>query len=158
MTDYASLKAEIAKPEYSVMTDAQIATAINAKTTVIAVNMSHKAVRDMLIFTTAGDWGRVVGIADGVITAGISQATRIRAISLRELFRGGMNDFYDSSIVTRWNKLITAIDALIIDTVLTQESKTEIIALGHPTVLLTSTWGWPNGIDVSEIAVARNYT
>lgn len=164
MTDYAKLKTEIAKPEYAGLSDAQIAAAVNQKTITLQRDFSHRAARDALIFTTAGDWGNVVGVADGVITAGVNLATRVRCVSLREALRGGMNDMFQATNSNHWTKLLAAIDA-VSPAYMSAEGKNNIIALGQYTVPLGEYWGWPGpvpgqvpaGIGDGDVAAARNW-
>lgn len=56
--DYAALKIEIALPAYNGMSDAAIATALNAKTVQIFVDVSRDQVLDYLVFTTQ-EWGMI---------------------------------------------------------------------------------------------------
>jgi len=164
MTDYAALKVEISKPEYNGLTDIQIAAAVNQKTTTLYRDFSQRAGREALIFTTGGDWGNVVGVADGVITAGINLATRVRCISLREALRGGMNDSFTYTNQDRRTKLLAAIDA-VIPGQMSAEGRAAIVALGQYTFPLGESMGWPgpvpgqvpSGVGDGDVAAARNW-
>ena len=111
--EWALLRAEVEKPAYNGMNDVQVAAAINAATYQINQDIGHRQARDALLFTAAGDWGNIVGVAEGVITAGISIPERVRAISIREAFRGGMNDMFAATNDTYWTQLMVAVDAII---------------------------------------------
>jgi hypothetical protein len=164
MTDYAALKVEIAKPEYAGLTDVQIAAAVNAKTILLYRDFSHRAARDALIFLNEGDWGKVVGVAEGVITAGINQSVRVQCISIREALRGGMNDLFQYTNANHRTKMLAAIDQLIPGQ-MSAAGKAAFVALGEYTFPLGEYWGWPgpvpgqtpSGIGDGDIAAARNW-
>lgn len=164
MTDYAALKVEIAKPEYNGMTDVQIAASINQKTVTLYRDFSHRAARDALIFLDNGDWGNVVAVADGVITAGINQATRVRCISLREALRGGMNDYFSYTNVNHRSRALAVIDALTPGQ-MSVAGRAAFVALGEYLFPLGESMGWPgpvpgqvpSGVGDGDVTAARNW-
>ncbi len=81
--DLELLAVEIAKPAYNGLTDAQIAAAINAATYEVKQDIPTDAAKMALIRTAAYDWGELVGVATGAITAG--QLKRKRCITFSEL-------------------------------------------------------------------------
>ncbi len=157
MTDYAALKAEIIKPAYNGMTDVQIAAAVNLLNVTLSRDISHRAARDALLFTTAGDWGNLVGVAEGVITSGITVPERVRAVSIRECFRGNMNDMFAATNEANWTKLLAAWDAITPE-IVSVEGKNAIIALGRYTIKFAASIGWPGGVGDGDVAAARNWT
>jgi hypothetical protein len=153
MTDYAALKIEIAKPEYDGLTDVQCAALVNSKTVAVPRDVSTGDAITALVFTTAGDWGSVCAVADGVITAGVSQATRVRCVSIRELFIRG--PIFRATNATHWAQFISAVDVLITDGRMSAEGKAALEALGRPVISLALSMGWPGGVGDGDIAAAR---
>ena len=155
MTDYAALKIEIAKPAYNGLTDEQIAAAINAATTTAAADITGSDARRELLFTANNDWGKLVGVADGWITAGVPAAIRLRAVQMRDLFL--TDSQFATANSTRYTAFLAAVDQLITDTVMSAAGKTALVALARKTVSLAESMGWPSGIGPGDIAAARNW-
>jgi len=152
MPNLVALKAEILLPAYNGMTDAQIAAAINAATYQVSQNINSVAAMNELLFTVAGDWGNIVSIADGVTTAGVSAANRIRAISIKELFT--RNNEFRSTDDTRWTRFISVVDTLITGGHMSAEGKTALVALRTRTLPLWRKFG-ERELDFNDIVQAR---
>lgn len=153
MTDYAALKIEIAKPAYNGLTDAQIAAAINAATITATADITGSDARRELLFTANNDWGKLVGVADGWITAGVTSAIRLRAAQMRELF---LTDApFATANSTRYTAFLAAVDQLVADTIMSAAGKSALVVLARKTVSLAASMGWPGGVGPGDVAAAR---
>ena len=162
MTNYAALKVEIAKPEYDGLTDVQIAASINQKTVTMYRDFSHRAARDALIFQDDGDWGKIVGVAEGIIPA--NQTVRIQCVSVREALRGGMNDHFSYTNADHRARMLAAIDDLIPGQ-MSAAGRAAFVALGEYLFPLGESMGWPgpvpgqvpSGVGDGDVTAARNW-
>lgn len=86
--DYAALKAELAKPAYAGMTDAEAAVAINAATVVVKRPVQSADARRYLMLV--GKWPTIAALARGLIagTDGekLAAVALVEALTLKETF------------------------------------------------------------------------
>jgi hypothetical protein len=124
--DLELLAVEIAKPAYVGMTDAEIAAAINAATYAVNQDIPTDAAIMALINTDNLDWGELVGVAEGVISA--TAPKRKRAITLRELLNTvtplevGADDAW-------WSRITSLLALLVTDGILSVAGRTAFEAL-----------------------------
>lgn len=89
MINFPALKIEIAKPAYNGMSDATIAATINAATSPAFVSVSPVDARNALMFTTTGDWGWLVGVAQGWVTQANASGAGAVAVGTTPTGSGG---------------------------------------------------------------------
>lgn len=152
MTDNVALKLEIAKPQYAAMTDTQIAASINSQTFTMGQDIQSADAIPALVFTAIGDWGNICGVADGVITAGVSTATRLRCISVRELFI--RSPIFRATDDAQWASFLVAVDALITDARMSAAGRAALVALRTRTRPLWAKFGGRE-LDFNDITMAR---
>lgn len=124
--DLALLKIEIAKPAYAGMDDIQIAATINAATYQVKRDIPTDLAKMALIRTAAYDWGELVGIAEGAITAG--QLKRKRCITFKEL----LNTQTPLEVADDdgwWAFIVQLLAEMVTDTVITTAGKNAFEAL-----------------------------
>ena len=127
MADIAALKVELAKPAYTGLSDAAAVAVLHAITESDAASITGSDARRALIFTANNDWSKLVGVADGWITAGVTAAIRLRAAQLRELF---LTDApFNTAKVTQYTQLLAAVDQLITDGIMSAGGKSALVAL-----------------------------
>ena len=146
MADFVWLKAEIAKPAYTGMDDATI----NAAVFDDSQDIRPQDAREAMLFTTSRDWGELVGVVNGTITA--NPATKKAANSVYELFRPGA-EMFDATTTQKWTRFNAMLDDLIAATIITVASKTAITALR---LIVRPLW-YPFGREVEppDVAFAR---
>lgn len=147
----AALKIELALPEYAGMTDIEIAGAINVKTYQAPQDISRTTAITALVFTGAGDWGNLAGVANGVITAGVTIAERVRAISIKELF--SLSENIPMANQTNWDKFVVAFNAIKPE-ITSQQGLDAITALRYRTAPLWEKFLY-RPLEWSDIAEAR---
>ena len=150
MVDYVLLKTEVEKPAYVGLSDVQIAAAINAATYAVAQNIQSTNAVNALLFTSAGDWGNVVAVADGIINE--TQANRLRCVSVKELFT--RNDIFEAVDDTRWTRFIVVVDALVSATRMSAEGKTALVEMRTRNDPLWRKFG-DRELDFNDIVLAR---
>jgi hypothetical protein len=142
------LKTEAELPKYNGMSDEQIAAEINATPYSIPKDIDQRDAVPAMIFTPSGDWGKICGVSDGVISA--SQSIRVQAISIRELFKLPTFVATDEG---RWAAFVAAY-AAIRPSVTSQEGLDAITALRYRSSFLWEKFGFRE-LDFNDIAQAR---
>ena len=103
-----------------------------------------------MLFTNARDWGELLGVANGSITANV--ATRKAANSVVALF--SRSEMFDATTTQKWNRLNLMLDDLIAANVITTASKNAIAALR---VLVRPLWfKFGREVDFNDVQIARN--
>ena len=154
MTDFVWLKAEIVKPAYAALAnDEEIAAAINAQFFDDNQDIRPQDAREEMLFTTSRDWGELVGVVNGTITA--NAATKKAANSVYELFRTGA-EMFDATTTQKWNRFNAMLDDLITANIITAASKTAIATLRIISRPLWYKFG--RTVDSSDVTAARNMT
>lgn len=150
-TDYAALKVEIAKPAYVGMTDAQIAAAVNANTVASEVIVTGREVAQL--------WARrgILGLArERSARSALTAAQRTAAWNAIEMVdRDGFAGL-DPNNPTQRAALVTFLDGLVTETIMTAGDKSATLALLARTQTIAASLGWPQGVGVTDIAVARS--
>jgi hypothetical protein len=149
---YAALKVEIAKPAYNGMTDEQVAASINSQTFADPVDILSQKAINALLFTTAGDWAKVVSVADGITNA--TAQVRTRCVSVKELFT--RNVVFEATDDTRWTRFIAVVDALISDAQMSAEGKTALVNMRTVQAPLWHKFAY-RPLEWSDVAVARTF-
>lgn len=131
MVDIAALATELAKPAYNGLSDAAAVVALHAIAEADTPSITGSDLRRALIFTTNNDWGKLIGVADGWITAGVTAAIRLRAAQMRELF---LTDApFDTAKAAQYTQLLAAVDQLITDGIMSGGGKSALTALASTT-------------------------
>lgn len=150
MTDYPALKAEIAKPAYAGMTDAQIAAAMNTMTVASEAAVSGGDVGKL--------WARrgVLGAAReranrGALTPG-QRATAWNAIEMVD--RDGFSGLDPKNPVQR-AALVSFLDGLVAETIMNAGDKAATLALLMRSQTIAQSLGWPQGLGVTDLVAAR---
>ena len=167
MINYPALKIEIAKVAYNGMTDAVIAATINAATTPGFIAVNPVDARNALMFTTTGDWGWLVGVAQGWITsanasnagavavvttpAGTGGQTRRVAFTIWDLFKGETAIPMNSA---RSSLVSSALAVLVTANVITAAGKTAVEAIPQVNVPFWQSFSHRE-LEYSDIAAAR---
>lgn len=120
------LKAEIAKPQYAGLDDAATAAAINAQTYDAGRNIYQVEAVNALLWSSNRDWGSVVSISDGIVTAGVSVETRKLAINVREAMKLPEVPALNTTV---WTALLADIDALVTASRMSAGGKAALVAL-----------------------------
>lgn len=170
--DYKAAKTEITKPAYVSMTDAQIATAVNALPAVTVFSpINPAAARNALILTATREWSWLRGVADGSITtanasgagtvavvttpAGTGGVTRQIAASLFDLLKGESPIPITSADAAL---LASAVDAMITANILTAAGKAKLVALAQTSIPQWQAWEFPAAWIASDAVVVKNWT
>lgn len=149
-TDYAALKAEIAKPAYAAMTDAQIVATLNSTQT-----SSEEAVNGS---TVGALWARrgVLGAArERANRAALTPAQRTAAWNVIEMVERDGFSGLDPSNPTLRAALVNFLDSLVTETIMTAGDKAATLALLLPTKTIAASLGWPQGVSVADLFAAR---
>lgn len=150
MTDYPALKAEIAKPAYAGMTDAQIAAAMNTMTVASEAAVSGGDVGKL--------WARrgVLGAArERANRAALTPGQRATAWSAIEMVdRDGFSGLDPSSPGQR-AALVSFLDGLVAETIMTAGDKAATLALLTRSQTIAQSLGWPQGLGATDIVAAR---
>lgn len=159
MTDYAGLKAEIALPEYTGMTDTQIAASLTAPINA-PVDADAQAARDILMRSTTYDWGRIV-VRSNMPLTGTDDDVILAAINLVQAFQGGMTQaVLRTSQPEDLAKLEADMEALEAAGDVSLESSDNILALTTAETTRANQLGFDPAIHdmEQEIAAARIWT
>lgn len=169
MPNYQAAKTEIAKTAYNGLSDAAIATALNALPDVTVYrSIDPVDARNALILTSNGEWGWMRGVAEGWITsanasgqgavsvittpAGSGGQTRRIARSLVDLFLG---DTVIPIVSADASLLGTATDALISANVMTTAGKAKLVALAGVTVPQWQAWEFTEPFTDQSVAAVK---
>jgi hypothetical protein len=169
MPNYQAAKTEIAKPAYNGLSDAAIATALNALPAVTQYRSINPVdARNALILTSNAEWGWLRGVADGWVTsanasglgavavvttpAGSGGATRRAARSLVDLFTGDETIPLVAADVTL---LGSATDTLISANVMTAAGKAKLVALAQTSVPQWQAWEFTEAFTEQAVAAVK---
>lgn len=150
MIDYAALKAEIAKPEYNEMTDAQIAALLNVKQSAVVRPIRARDIKKL--------WSRWAVLAECDVTARDNTAQKILRVLCRATYDNLIYDVFDdidpndATQVADVEKYLGALEGAGI---LTAEQRAATLALGSVAVTFPESIGTSN-LNSDEIAAARN--
>ena len=165
MTDYAALKAEIAKPAYNGMTDAQIGAAVTALTVpgLQRVDPSQAMIQLMRI----GDWGWLAGVANGWVTSANASgagavavsattpwATRRLAQTIYDLLRASLT--LDMTVQANVDAISSALTALVTANVITTAGRVAVIGLPVSSTRWIDIYGFAV-VGAPEVAAARSF-
>jgi hypothetical protein len=137
MPDYLALKAEIAKPAYAAMTDAQIVAALLSGTVTTEAPESGEAIGRV--------WARrgVLGAArERAGNAGLTVAQRQTAWDAISMVEHDGFSGLDPANPAQRNALVAFLDKLIADSIMTQSDKTATLALLARTQTVARSIGW----------------
>jgi uncharacterized membrane protein len=153
MTDYTGLKAEIAKPAYAGLTDAQIAAVLTAPQSV-ACDIPAQSAFDVLASAASGDWGKASNRAAMMLTGtAATDAPIIAAKTAMALLTAGVPIGHSAATV-----LQSSLSALETATDISAASVTAIQALGTTTTTIAAGYGFDARHDMAqEIAAARKW-
>lgn len=150
MTDYAALRAEITKPAYSGMTDEQIVTALLTNTVPSEAAVTGGEVGKL--------WARrgVLGIArERAARTTLTAAQRANAWSAIEMVAQDGFSGLDPRNPAQRAALVTFLDSLVTDTILTAADRTATLALlsRAPTVAVSIGWAILHDMDPASAAI-----
>ena len=164
MTDYAALKAEIAKPAYNGMTTAQKAAAVNALSVNVLKSLSPTDA--MMTLARNGDWGWMAGVASGKITSANASGGGAVAVAntapwttwrtaqtLVDLFKSGM--VIDMTVQANVDAMTTALNTLVTANVITSASRSALAALASVATPWWQVRGWSQQLTEAEITAAE---
>lgn len=154
MTDYPALKAEIAKPAYAGMTDAQIAAAMNTMTVASEAAVSGGDVGKL--------WARrgVLGAArERARRTGMPALTNAQRATAWEVITMVDQDGFsglDPTSPTQRAALVAFLDRLVTDTIMSAGDKQATLALlaRSQTVAQSIGWGIMHDMDAASAAAA----
>lgn len=130
-TAHELLKIEISKAKYFGMTDDQIVASIISEDTDYELDMSSSEVRNALIFTANRDWAKLNAVVNGWFNPLPNQATRLLAVSVWDLLAFDLQ--FNSKSNQKYNALLSAIDSLIVASIMSTEGKNNLVALARTT-------------------------
>lgn len=163
--NYLAAKIEIAKPAYSAMTNAQIATAVNALPTVAVYSTLNPAVgRNAIMLSATNDWGWMRGVINGVdASANASGAGAVLVTVATRRLAGTFYDFFlgDASIpisAAEAGLLSAAMTALVSANVLSAATQTKITDLTTTQTPQWQVWGWPAAWIAEDVVVVKAWT
>lgn len=137
MTDYSVLKAELSKPVYSGMTDAQAATALKTTTVSGEVAVSGPDIGKL--------WARrgVLGVArERAARTTLTAAQRANAWTACEMVERDGFLGLDPTIPAQRAALVAMLDSFVTDAIMTAGDKTATLALLTRTQSVASSIGW----------------
>ena len=155
MPDYLALKAEIAKPAYAAMTDAQIVAALLTNTVNSFVDVQWSDLK--MILMSNGAWGTVVYTerrASGAFLGGgaFATATQVMAIEFADCCRfGGVLKTSVAAVRTRMSTRLNTLAGATVGAI-SAASQTEMIALATKTQTVGASIGWPIVYEADLIA------
>ena len=155
MPDYLALKAEIAKPAYAAMTDAEIVTTLTTTTVNSFVDVQWADLK--MILMSNGDWGTLVYTerrASGAFLGGgaYSSATQVMAIEFADCCRfGGALKTSVAAVRTRMSTRLNTLAGATVGAI-SAASQTEMIALATKTQTVGQSIGWPIVYEADLIA------
>lgn len=124
--NYAALAAEIAKPAYEGLGDAEMLAALNAKTVAVAVPVLAGDVRRLLM--VAGRWPRIAAIARGLIPAADDNQA-LAAVALVEALAA--IESFDLEVPAYAAAVDAQLDAAVATGLIEAGHKAAILALGQ---------------------------
>lgn len=149
MPDYLALKAEIAKPAYAAMTDAQIATALMTNAVASEEAASGADVGKL--------WARrgVLGAARERSTrAALTVAQRVNAWSAIEMVAQDGFSGLNPNIPAQRTALEAFLDSLVTDTIMNAGDKAATLALLARTQTVAQSIGW-QFVHPADVTAAR---
>lgn len=158
MADYVALKAKLAKPGYTNLTNAAAAAALNEPTINTFVDVQWSALRQILMGN--GDWGTLVYTerrTAGAFLGGAaySVATQVMAIEFADSCRfGGTLHTSDAAVRTRMGSRLNTLAGATVAAI-SEASRQEMIALATATISTAASIGWPP-VTEHDVAKARS--
>ena len=155
MADYLALKAEIAKPAYSAMTNAEVVTALTTNTVNTFIDVQWSDLK--LILMSNGDWGTLVYTerrASGVFLGGgaFALGTQVMAIEFADSCRfGGVLKTSVAAVRTRMSTRLSTLAGATVGAI-SAASQSEMIALATKTQTIGASIGWPIVYEADLIA------
>lgn len=153
MTNYVALKAEIAKPAYSGLSDAQIVVALNTTTIASEAVVSGADVGKLWarrgVLATAHERARRTG---NPALSNAQRATAWEAIMMVE--QDGFSGL-DPTDPKHRAALVAFLDRLVTDTILSAGDKAATLALLARSQTTAQSLGWPHGLGETDIVAAR---
>lgn len=153
--DYLAIKIEAAKLAYIGMTAEQKAAAINAGTYSITQDIPTDLAKMAFIYTVAYDWGELVGIVNGAITA--SQIKKKRATTFHELLNTQSPievAATDAAGAAWWAFIQTLLTEMVADGTITTPGRAAFEALRLRLVPLWQKFG-DRELDYNDILIAE---
>lgn len=144
MMDYSGLKAEIVKPAYNGMTDAQIVAALNAATTAGGVLAK---VSDILAYLRLNNLWLPIKVA---ATATPPNMGAVAAVDIFQDVHTPAIDMSSSAAQTLMTDLVSSTPPL-----LTSAQMQALTSYSQATTSIAAKYGFTDGVNVHELAAAR---
>lgn len=148
--DYLALKTELAKPAYTGLSDVAAAAAINAATVAGEGAVSGPTIGQL--------WARrgVLGAAyERANRAALTTAQRAKAWQAISMVQQDGFSGLDPNNAAQRTQLVTFLDELVTDTIMTAADKTATLALLAKTQPLAATFGFTGPVSYTDVAIAR---
>jgi phage I-like protein len=152
MVDYAALKAEIAKPDYAGMSDAQIVAALNAKTVASPLPLDVPVASVEAYLSLAGV---LTAIEDWLQANAAPSAARTAARELLRTIASPHVTSFEMSKPATFAAVQNMLGALEQVALLSAQQASDLLALASPPVPWRGSIGWQTLILVADLANAR---